>query len=129
MAKYVCMGAQLKCSFGAAPSSLMVVVPLRPKIDNKLLANVMDFAPMTNILPFGMCRSMSNPTVASATAAAMGTLTPMPCVPVPTGPWSPGGQMKVMEMPALLDNGKLMCAWGGQITVSNPGNTAKVDAK
>ena len=29
MAKYVCMGAMLKCSFGLAPSTLMVTVPLK----------------------------------------------------------------------------------------------------
>ena len=82
MAKYVCMGATLKCTFGMAPSSLMVTVPLRPMIQNKPKATIMDFAPMVNILPFGMCQSLSNPMVASATSAAMGVLTPMPCIPV-----------------------------------------------
>lgn len=91
MAKYVCMGAMLKCSFGMAPSTLMVTVPLRPMIQNKPKATIMDFAPMVNIMPFGMCQSMSNPTVASATSAAMGVLTPMPCVPVIVTPWAPGG--------------------------------------
>ena len=60
MAKYVCMGAMLKCSFGMAPSTLMVTVPLRPMIQNKFKANIMDFAPMMNIMPFGMCQSMAN---------------------------------------------------------------------
>ena len=81
MAKYVCMGAMLKCTFGMTPSSLMVTVPLRPMIQNKPKATIMDFAPMVNILPFGMCQSLSNPTVASATSAALGVLTPMPCIP------------------------------------------------
>ena len=67
MAKYVCMGATLKCTFGMAPSSLMVTVPLRPMIQNKPKATIMDFTPMVNILPFGMCQSLSNPMVASAT--------------------------------------------------------------
>ena len=79
---------------------------------------------MTNILPFGMCQSLSNPTVASATSAAMGVLTPMPCIPVVTAPWAPGStQVKVMNMPALTDNSKCMCAYGGQISITNPGNT------
>ena len=43
MAKYVCMGATLKCTFGMAPSSLMVTVPLRPMIQNKPKATIMDF--------------------------------------------------------------------------------------
>ena len=63
MAKYVCMGAMLKCTFGMTPSTLMVTVPLRPMIQNKPKATIMDFAPMVNILPFGMCQSLSNPTV------------------------------------------------------------------
>ena len=54
----------LQCSFGMAPSTLNVIVPLRPKCGNMLMANITDFAPMVNIMPFGMCQSMANPTVA-----------------------------------------------------------------
>lgn len=129
MAKYVCMGAMLKCSFGMAPSTLMVTVPLRPMIQNKPKATIMDFAPMVNIMPFGMCQSMSNPTVASATAAAMGVLTPMPCVPVIVAPWAPGGKELVANMPALLDNCKAMCAYGGNISIANPGHTENTTGK
>ena len=82
----------LKCTFGMTPSSLMVTVPLRPMIQNKPKATIMDFAPLVNILPFGMCQSLSNPMVASATSAAMGVLTPMPCIPVIVAPWAPGGK-------------------------------------
>jgi len=121
MGKFVCMGAMMQCSFGMAPSSLMVTVPLRPKCSNMLIANITDMIPMTNILPFGMCQSMANPTVASATSAACGVLTPMPCTPVITAPWAPPGQVKIMNMPALIDNAQLMCAYGGQITIKNPG--------
>ncbi len=38
--------------------------------------------PFVSIMPFAMCTSPANPTVAAATAAAMGVLTPMPCIPV-----------------------------------------------
>ena len=123
------MGAMLQCTFGMAPSSLMVTVPLRPKCGNMLMANIMDFVPMTNILPFGMCQSLSNPTVASATSAAMGVLTPMPCVPVITAPWAPGGQVKVMNMPALINNAKCMCTWGCQISVTNPSGSMMTQGK
>ncbi|MBO5705533.1 MAG: DUF4280 domain-containing protein [Bacteroidaceae bacterium] len=129
MAKYVCMGAMLKCTFGLAPSTLIVTVPLRPMIQNKPKATIMDFAPMVNIMPFGMCQSMSNPTVASATAAAMGVLTPMPCIPVIVAPWAPGGKELITNMPALLDNCKLMCAYGGNISITNPGHTENTTAK
>lgn len=123
MAQFVTTGAMMQCSFGIAPSTL-TVVGLRPMAGNMPMANVMDFAPMLNIAPFGMCQSMANPTVAAATAAAMGVLTPMPCIPVITAPWAPGAMVKVMNMPALLANAKCMCAYGGQISITYAGNTA-----
>jgi len=129
MGKFVCMGAMLQCSFGMAPSSLMVIDPMRPKIQNMLMANIMDNKPMVNILPFGMCQSMSNPTVASATSAAMGVLTPMPCIPVIAAPWAPGGKAMIANSPALLNNCKCMCNWGGNISINNPGNAAQADGK
>ena len=128
MGKFVTNNAMLKCSFGMAPSPLTVIRPLTA-VGNMPLANIMDFAPMTNIKPFGMCQSMSNPTVASATAAACGVLTPMPCVPVITGPWSPGGQAKVANFPVLTDSCKCMCAYGGNISITSPGNTSNATAK
>ena len=121
MGKFLCMGAMLQCSFGMAPSQLMVTDPTRPLLDNKPQANMMDFAPMVNVLPFGMCQSLANPTVASATTAAMGVLTPMPCVPVITAPWAPCSQALVSNMPGVMDNGKLICAWGGNISVTYAG--------
>ena len=79
MGNFVTMGAMLQCNQGMAPCSLIVTVPLRPKCMNMLMATTMDFTP-ANIPTFGMCRSMANPTVSAATSAAMGVLTPMPCV-------------------------------------------------
>lgn len=123
MAKHVAMGAMLKCSFGMAPSSLIVLDPTRPAVNNMFMANIMDNKPIANIPPFGMCQSMANPTVASATAAAMGVLTPMPCMPVITAPWMPGGSESVSGQMALMDNCKCMCNWGGVIEITNPSNT------
>ena len=123
MAIQVCMGATLQCSFGAAPSTL-VVLP-----ENRLMtqvpdANIMDNKPLVNILPFGMCSSLANPAVAAATSAALGVLTPMPCVPVTPAPWAPGSPATLIgNMPALNDTSKLMCAWGGVIQIVNPGQT------
>ena len=81
MAMQVCMGAMLKCSFGNAPSTLAVLPTNQVYASIMPAANVMDYAPLVNIMPFGMCSSLANPTVAAATAAAMGALTPMPCLP------------------------------------------------
>jgi hypothetical protein len=101
----------------------MVINPLRPRISNKFVANITDYIPMVNIMPFGMCKSLSNPQVSAATSAAMGALTPMPCIPVLTAPWSPAGKIKVGGMPALFDNAKLMCMWGGSIEIKDPGQS------
>ncbi|HEX4135065.1 MAG TPA: DUF4280 domain-containing protein [Bryobacteraceae bacterium] len=121
MAQQVCMGAMLQCSFGAAPSSL-IVLPANKVLTGTPAANIMDNKPMVNIAPFGMCISPSNPTVAAATAAALGVLTPMPCIPVTASPWAPGAPtVLIANMPALDSNSKLMCSWGGVIQINVPG--------
>ena len=119
----VCGGAMLSCSFGAVPSAL-TVLPKNKVISSMPIATIMDHVPAVNIAPFGMCSSMANPTVASATAAAMGVLTPMPCVPVTTTPWAPGSPAVLIgNMPALNHSSKLMCMWGGVISITNPAVT------
>jgi hypothetical protein len=117
------MGAMMQCSFGVAPSSL-VVLPANKVLTSTPDANIMDNKPMVNILPFGMCSSMANPTVAAATAAALGALTPMPCVPVIPAPWAPGSPTVLIgNMPALNSDSKLMCAYAGVIQITSPGQT------
>lgn len=121
MAIQVCMGAMLQCSFGAAPSSL-VVLPANRTMTMTPAATIMDHAPLVNIMPFGMCSSPANPTVAAATAAALGVLTPMPCVPATAAPWVTGAPTVLIgKMPALNNTSKLMCNWGGVIQVVSPG--------
>lgn len=121
MGQQVCMGAMLQCSFGVAPSTLMVL-PTNRVLTQTPAANIMDSVPFLNVLPFGMCQSMANPAVAAATAAALGALTPMPCTPVPAGPWVPGSpKVLIGGMPAVDSNCKLMCSFGGVIQVTNPG--------
>lgn len=117
--KLVNQGSMLQCSMGAAPASLVVVVPTVTAA-TPAAANIMDYAPLVNIPTFGMCKSPANPTVAAATAAAMGVLTPMPCVPMTT-PWTPGvPAVLVRGMPALDASSKCLCGYGGQITVTTP---------
>ena len=120
----VVMGAMMMCSFGLAPASL-IVIPAGPPVmaGGPLAATIMDFKPMANIPPFGMCQSLANPTVAAATAAALGVLTPMPCVPVTT-PWTPGSPTVLIgNMPALNNSSKCMCSWAGSISITYPGQT------
>ncbi len=123
MAIHVCMGATLQCSFGAAPSS-MVVLPVNCVMTGVPAANIMDHVPMMNIMPFAMCNSPSNPQVIALTAAALGVPTPAPCIPVTPAPWAPGAATAmVANMPALDSSSKLNCIWGGIIQVVVPGET------
>lgn len=122
MALAVASGATLSCTFGAAPSTLTVLVP--QAMGKTPLATITDFAPMVNIAPFGMCSSPANPLVAAATAAALGVLTPQPCVPLPVGPWAPGSPTVLIGgKPALRNLDRLLCAYGGVIQVTSPANT------
>ncbi len=119
----VCGGAVIKCVFGTAPS-ILNVLPAAKVMSTQALASIMDQKPLMNILPFGMCSSMANPTVAAATAAALGVLTPMPCMPVTPGPWAPGNPtILVGGYPALTSDSKLMCSWAGSIDITFAGTT------
>lgn len=117
------MGAPMRCSMGMAPATI-VVIPTGPPVlgENKPAATIMDNKPIVNIPPFGTCQSLANPTVASATTAAAGVLTPMPCVPVTPAPWAPGStKVLINNKPALHDACKLMCTWAGVISFVNAG--------
>ncbi len=118
----VCMGAMMQCSFGMAPSSLVVLPTNRVMTNMVPDANIMDHIPMVNIMPFGMCQSLANPTVAAATTAALGVLTPMPCIPVTPAPWIAGAPTVLLGNFPTLDNvSQLMCTWAGVITFTDAG--------
>src|SRR6516162_5891547 len=104
MPQQVCNGATLQCSMGMAPSSLVVLPVNRVTTGQQPDANIMDHVPMVNIMPFGMCMSLANPEVASATAAALGVLTPMPCIPNTPSPWVPGAVTVLLGNQPTLDN-------------------------
>jgi hypothetical protein len=121
MGQLVTSGAMMMCSFGLAPSTL-TVLPLNKTMSGAPAANIMDSQPMVNIAPFGMCISIANPAVAAATAAAMGVLTPMPCVPATAAPWAPGSPtVLIANMPALNNSSMCNCTWGGVIQISFAG--------
>lgn len=129
MRRLVVHGATLTCSAGSAPAQLAVVQPLRAVDgDAKLVATVDDFVPMVNVSAFGLCNAMANPQVASATAAANGVLTPVPCQPVIAAPWTSGEQlMDVDGRQALTDDGQCTCQWSGQITIVDPACDVEVE--
>ena len=122
MAKQVVMGAMMQCSFGAAPSALIVLPVNRVMAESRPAANIMDHKPVVNIPTFGMCTAPTNPAVIAATSAALGVPTPAPCVPVVPAPWAPGAPtVPIANFPALNDMSKCMCTWAGVISITNPG--------
>jgi hypothetical protein len=114
--------AMLMCTMGVAPGTL-TVLPVNMTLCSKApAATIMDHVPMMNIGTFGMCISPANPEVAAATAAAMGVLTPMPCIPATAAPWVPGSPTVLIgKMPALNDSSMCMCNWAGVISITFPG--------
>ena len=123
MAVQTCMGASMTCTFGMAPSTL-IPTPKPIMTSGMVAANIMDHVPMMNIMPFGMCMCPGNPMFVAATSAAMGTPTPVPCIPMTMAPWAPGAATVMLaNMPALNNTSTLTCNWGGVITFSNPGQT------
>lgn len=119
---YVVSTAKLNCPFGSAASTL-TVLPIRTvHLAGQPMANISDHVPMVNIAPFGMCKSLANPTVAAATAANYGRLQPMPCIPNTPSPWLPGKPDTLIQgQPALLKSCKCPCMWAGIISITDNG--------
>lgn len=127
MGQHKCMGGMMMCSMGVAPSSFVVLPTNRTLSSNMPAGTIMDNIPMVNIPPFGMCMSPANPMVAAATAAALGVLTPMPCIPVTPAPWIVGSPTDLVgSMPALNNSSTLMCMWAGVIQISFPGQVTEM---
>jgi Domain of unknown function (DUF4280) len=125
MPNLVVQGASLSCTMGNAPSQLSVLPVNQVSGPSSMAAAcVADSKPMVNIATFGMCMSPSNPQVAAATAAAMGTLTPQPCIPMTSAPWTPGStSVTVGGQAALNDSSTCQCQWGGMVSITFAGQT------
>ena len=123
MAQAAVDGAVLTCSFGTAPCTLRATSQQMCQADGKPMATIQDMAGKTYIAGFAMCTSLANPQVASATAAALGVLTPQPCNCMAAAPWiNPGKAPLVKKVPCLRSDAKLMCMNGmGVITITAPG--------
>lgn len=116
----VTAGTMCKCSFGAAPCPIVVNSQQNGIASNSIVATIFDNTP-ANLSTFGMCTSMANPAVSAATAAALGVLTPQPCTPMLTAPWTMGSSTVLFQnKPALLQNSQLLCMWGGIIQIVQP---------
>lgn len=116
----------MKCTMGTSPAKLTVLPTRTVYLTGQPQANISDHKTMVNLAPFGLCRSLGFPATASATAAAMGTLTPMPCMHNTPMPWM-GGKMDylVKGQPALLKSCKCQCMWGGTISLVTDGQVGE----
>lgn len=115
---FISTGEKMICPFAMGGQAVFSANPARKVLlEGKQMGNVMDFQPIVCIPSFGMCSSLANPQVASATAAAFGALTPMPCAPNTVAPWKPGKpDLLVENAPALLNTDTCQCLWGGVIS-------------
>ena len=120
MTAVLTLGGMLKCSQALPPGQTVLLGPPTPGSASMMpTATISMCVPMVNIATFGMCNSTTNPMVITATAAALGVHTPMPCIPVIVGVWSPGASnITIAGEPAALESSKCMCSWAGEITVS-----------
>lgn len=113
----------IKCSSGLTPTPLVVLPDRTVMAESMLMGNIEDITPLVNIVTFGMCSTLGNPTVRKATAAADGVLTPMPCIPATHTPWDSEAQdVTVQGSPAIDQTAKLHCRWSGVIHIIEPGN-------
>lgn len=115
MGMLVVNNSMCQCSFGAVPAPLMATSSPTVTAVNQPAATIMDLPR----IPFGLCSSPANPSVAAATAAALGVLTPMPCMPAIATPWTPGSPTVVIgNYPALNNSCKAFCVYGGIIQIA-----------
>ena len=121
MAYFVVAGATCACTMGTAPGQINPTNQPTVRVAGKPVASIADAGGIVNITPCGMCTSLSNPMVASATAAALGVLTPQPCVPTLGGTWTCPSKVRVAGKPILTSDGKIMCSYFGEISIVNPG--------
>lgn len=119
----VVTGATFLCTMGTAPGQLIATSQATIRIAGRPAATIADAAPISNLGPCGMCTSMANPAVSSATAAALGVLTPMPCIPAPAGGWICSGTPLLSGQPMLTTDGSITCIYGGSISILNPAQT------
>ena len=122
MSELVAASGTAMCSMGTAPAPIKVTSQTKVMAQGKTAATITDAQGGANIGPFGMCTSMANPAVAAATVAAMGVLTPQPCMPVPAGTWiATKPKVIIGGKPCLTSDCKMMCAYAGSVSITFPG--------
>jgi len=107
---------------GAAPAPLKVLPMNKVLCGTFPAATINDMVPFLNVTPFGVCKSIKNPITAALTAANLGKLTPGACIPLLSGPWSPGAPtVKINNIKALDNSSTGKCSFGGTVTIQFAG--------
>lgn len=127
MSQVVIATGTCMCSMGTAPAPLKVTNNVKVLADGKPVGTISDCQGIVNVGPFGLCTSLANPTVASATAAALGVLTPQPCMPVIAGTWIPTKpKVLIGGKPCLASDASAVCSYAGSISITFAGQVKTV---
>ena len=122
MSELTVVSGMCMCSMGTAPAPIKVTNNAKVMAGGKPVGTIADCQGMANVGPFGMCTSLANPQVAAATAAALGVLTPQPCIPAIAGTWIPTKpKILIGGKPCLASDCKAMCAYAGSLSITSPG--------
>ena len=118
-------GAVLQCTFGEAPCQMGPTPGETSTIGGQPACTAGTNVPFVNITGFTNCKSLANPATLASTIANGGKLTPEACTPITAGgDWVPGFPKGMHKGKAMLtDSSILMCAYGGVISVVQPGQT------
>lgn len=113
MKKAVVNGAILTCTLAQTPDQgkLIVLASRKCAMSGAGLGIVSDIMPITVIPSMGTCTIISGGN-------------PGPCIPAPSGNWSPGAVRCKCEGTALIQESDILqCGIGGTISISNAGQT------
>ena len=138
--KYIVFGAKTECSMGLRESKLVLPADHGIFIRGKAQMHAKDCVSVTNVIPFGGCRSAANPSTAAkmasmGVAAAIPTISgtfcttaaPAPCAgictPVITSvEWEDASEFTdIDDEKALMGRCTLTCAHGGVIKITDAG--------
>ena len=138
--KYIVFGAKTSCSMGLRESQLVLPSDYGIFIRGKAQLHVKDKEAFSNIIPFGGCKSCSNPDTArkmgqmgmtaaistfsgtfcapAAFAACAGVCTPV----ITAAEWEDGNDFTdIDDEKALLGRCTLACVYGGIIEITDAG--------
>lgn len=119
-------GALMMCSFGVAPSSLIVTSNATVTVGGIPAATLMDYAPFANIPCFGVCLSPMHPGfVGGVVSAALGgaPVAP-PCTPAVATPWLQPALITTIDgLAVLLPSAVNHCALSGVIKFVTTGQS------